>query len=66
MRPIVAVLCVLISAPIARAVVRPHAMFTNHMVLQRGQGTPVYGTAGAGETVAVKLSGGAEKKTTVD
>jgi sialate O-acetylesterase len=41
----------------ADADVRLPRIFGNHMVLQRGRKLPVWGWAGAGETVTVKLTG---------
>jgi sialate O-acetylesterase len=49
----VALSLVLSACSATLAEVRPHAMFTDHMVLQRGTGTPVYGTADPGEQVTV-------------
>ena len=37
--------------------VRLPKIFGNHMVLQRGMKLPVWGWAGAGESVTVKLTG---------
>lgn len=51
-----AAMCVALASQAALAEVKPHAMFTDHMVLQRGQGTPVYGTADAGEQVTVTFA----------
>jgi sialate O-acetylesterase len=39
----------------ARADVKPHALFSEGMVLQRGMNCPVWGTADPGEKVAVRL-----------
>lgn len=44
-------------AAFARADVRPVALFSDHMVLQSGMSVPVWGTADAGETVTVTLTG---------
>lgn len=53
-RPVlIALSFVLSGVPTSFAEVKPHAMFTDHMVLQRGAGTPVYGTADAGEQITV-------------
>ncbi len=40
----------------AQAEVKPHALFGDHMVLQQGKPVHVWGTAGAGEKVTVKLA----------
>jgi sialate O-acetylesterase len=40
----------------ARADVKPHALFTDGMVLQRGMSCPVWGTADPGEIVEVSLA----------
>jgi len=42
--------------PTARAEVTLASPFTDHMVLQREQPVPVWGTAGAGETVTVEFA----------
>lgn len=41
----------------ARADVKPHALFTDHAVLQRGRPIPVWGTASPGEKVTVTFRG---------
>jgi sialate O-acetylesterase len=41
----------------ARADVRPHALFSDNMVLQRGVKVPVWGTADDGEKVTVRFQG---------
>ncbi|MCX7008615.1 MAG: sialate O-acetylesterase, partial [Kiritimatiellaeota bacterium] len=41
----------------ARAEVKPHPLFTDGAVLQRGVSLPVWGTAKAGEKVTVELCG---------
>src|SRR5262249_30160460 len=46
---------VAVSAP-ALADVKPHVLFTDDMVLQRGGECPVWGTADPGEQVTVKLT----------
>jgi sialate O-acetylesterase len=54
----VAVGClVLIFTVAVSAEVKPAALFSDHMVLQRGMQAPVWGTADAGETVKVTLNG---------
>jgi len=37
--------------------VKPHSLFTDHMVLQRGVAVPVWGSADAGGTVTVSIAG---------
>lgn len=39
----------------ALAEIQPAALFSDHMVVQRGQDVPIWGTAEAGETVTVEL-----------
>lgn len=45
-----------LSAPSARADVKPHALFTDGLVLQQGANCPVWGTASPGEKVTVTLT----------
>ncbi|MCZ7647144.1 MAG: sialate O-acetylesterase [Planctomycetota bacterium] len=52
-----AVMVVTILASSARAEVKLAGVFGEHMVLQRGVKVPVWGTAGAGEKVAVAFNG---------
>ena len=40
---------------VALADVRPHPLFSDNMVLQRGMPVPVWGTADDGERVIVKI-----------
>ncbi len=47
----------LTSAFLAHADVKLHPLFTDHMVLQRGNVAPVWGTATPGEKVAVEFGG---------
>lgn len=47
----------------ARAEVRPAALFTDHMVLQRGMPLPIWGTADPGERVTVSMAGQAASTT---
>src|SRR5947207_4966477 len=47
---------ILIWTPLIRADVKPHGLFSDHMVLQGGQKIPVWGTADAGENVTVALA----------
>ncbi|MBC7783779.1 MAG: sialate O-acetylesterase [Burkholderiales bacterium] len=49
-----------IGAGVAAADVTPASLFTDHMVLQRGMATPVWGTAAAGEKVTVSVAGKTE------
>ncbi|HTU23396.1 MAG TPA: sialate O-acetylesterase [Gemmataceae bacterium] len=45
-----------LAASPARADVKPHALFTDGMVLQRGMKCPVWGTADPGESVSVAFA----------
>src|SRR5262245_57814302 len=45
------------TSPPALADVRPHALFADHMVLQRDTKVPVWGTADEGEKVTVQCQG---------
>ena len=57
LRPLlVAVFCFLPNLSVY-ADVRLPRVFGNHMVLQRGMKLPVWGWAGAGESITVKLTG---------
>jgi sialate O-acetylesterase len=47
-----------LSAGPARADVKPHALFTDGLVLQRGVNVPVWGTADPGEQVRVSIHTG--------
>src|SRR5947208_3007528 len=61
MRPIKVLLLALAAggfAPAARADVKPHPLFTDNMVLQRGADVTVWGKADPGEKVGVGLSAG--------
>jgi sialate O-acetylesterase len=63
---LVASLCVtLCFAARAFAEVKPSALFSDHAVLQTGMSVPVWGTADAGEKVAVTI-GGQHQSTTAD
>ena len=55
----------LILTSVASADVKPHGLFTDHMVLQRDIPVPVFGTADAGETVKVAF-GGTNRSTVAD
>lgn len=58
MRCFVYALIVLVSWwSTARADVKPHGLFTDHMVLQQGARVPVWGQADPGETVTVSIAG---------
>src|SRR5436305_14151074 len=46
------------AAPAARADVKPHALFSDGMVLQQGMPCPVWGTADPGEEITVALGAG--------
>jgi sialate O-acetylesterase len=57
-RFVAAVCCFfLLFAVIAYAEVKPAALFSDHMVLQRGMSVPVWGTAAPGEAVKISLNG---------
>jgi sialate O-acetylesterase len=47
----------LLAARPAAAAVRPHGLFTDNAVLQRGMKVPVWGTAADGEKVTVSIAG---------
>ena len=47
----------------AQADVKPHALFSDNMVLQRGKEAPVWGTADDGEKVTVEIDMKAIKET---
>jgi sialate O-acetylesterase len=49
---IVCAACLIVPVS-ASAAVKPHALFTDHMVLQQGRSVPVWGVADAGERVTV-------------
>jgi sialate O-acetylesterase len=51
-----AALCLAVSAR-ADSDVKPNPLFSDHMVLQNGMTVPVWGTAGPGEKVTVKIAG---------
>lgn len=55
-----------VAAPAARADVKLHPLFSDHMVLQRGCPVPVWGTAAAGEKVTVTGPNGATAEATAD
>lgn len=61
---VVLAVAVLFPALASAAVTLP-AVFSDHMVLQRDRSVPVWGTAAAGESVAVSIAGQA-KSTTAD
>ena len=46
-----------VACPEAEAAVRPHAVFSDHMVLQRGREVGVHGQAEPGEKVTVEFAG---------
>src|SRR5438046_4424392 len=54
---ITALIVSLSMAASAQADVKPHALFTDNMVLQQGIKVPVWGTADDGEKVTVTLQG---------
>lgn len=48
----------LLALPLAvHATVKPHSLFTDHMVLQKGTPVPVWGEAAEGEKVTVSFNG---------
>ena len=49
--------------PVSRAEIRVSAMFSDHMVLQRGMAAPVWGTAEPGERVEVRFAGQVKQAT---
>ncbi len=51
-------------AAFVRADVTPNALFCDHAVLQRDRAIPVWGKAGPGEKIAVRLGGKIEATTT--
>jgi sialate O-acetylesterase len=58
MRCFIYSLLVLVSwRAIALADVKPHGLFSDHMVLQQGANVPVWGHADPGETVTVSIGG---------
>ena len=66
---LLAACCVFLSDISVYADVRLPKVFGSHMVLQRGRKLPVWGWAGAGENVTVKLTGkelDIKAETTVD
>jgi sialate O-acetylesterase len=61
-----AALAVLALASGAQAEVTPHALFSDHAVLQQGVSLPIWGTARDGEKVTVQLAGQTATTTTID
>ncbi|MGH7224529.1 MAG: sialate O-acetylesterase, partial [Gemmataceae bacterium] len=53
-----------LAASQGRADVKPHALFTDGMVLQRGTKCPIWGSAAPGEQVSVKFSAKKENAAT--
>jgi len=62
---VIALVCFLLAAQLSAAV-KPHALFSDGAVLQRGQKVPVWGTAGNGEKVTVSISGQEVSTTAAD
>ena len=62
--PLLICLAVALAAPAALADVRLGPIFSDHMVLQRGMATPVFGSAEEGEKVTVSLAGQTKTVTT--
>src|SRR5436853_389792 len=54
-RWILSTVLAVISSVDARADVKLHPLFTDHMVLQRAQSIPIWGTADPGEAVSIRL-----------
>ncbi|HTK75446.1 MAG TPA: sialate O-acetylesterase [Gemmataceae bacterium] len=54
---LIAALMAFATSPAARADVKPHPLFSDHMVLQRDVPIPVWGTAEPGEQVGVSIKG---------
>ncbi len=57
---IVAAVCLLlplVAGPAASAHLKPHALFSDHMVLQLGRTVPIWGQADDGEKITVKFCG---------
>lgn len=65
MKKLSALFVLLLAITPARADVRLHGLFTDHMVLQRDVPVSVYGTAKPGETVTVSFAG-QKKSATAD
>jgi sialate O-acetylesterase len=55
--------CCFLLPAFATAAVKPSALFTDHMVLQRDMPVPVWGTADPGETVKVTFNGQTQSAT---
>jgi sialate O-acetylesterase len=60
---VVLALAVGVVGTVAGAEVKPSALFSDHAVLQNGVAVPVWGTAEAGEKVAVSIAGQTQKAT---
>src|SRR5438067_6013603 len=54
---LIAAVIALTPSTAARADVKPHPLFSDHMVLQRNVPLPVWGTADPGEQVIVSIKG---------
>lgn len=63
MRRLLVMLALGLAAQMAMAEVKPSALFSDHAVLQSGVSVPVWGTADAGEKVAVTIAGQTQKTT---
>jgi len=55
--PVLSLLALLCAVLPARADVKPHRLFTDNCVLQRGMAVPVWGAADDGERVTVRIAG---------
>src|SRR6185503_9283254 len=62
----VAAVSALLFSTSARAEVKPHALFTDNMVLQRDKPVKVWGTAGNDERVKVSVAGQSAEATAKD
>ncbi len=56
-RPLVAATLACVAVLSSRADIKLNGLFTDHMVLQRGQPVPIWGTADDGELVTVEFRG---------
>src|SRR5262245_42872020 len=63
MRRYLPLLAIALAGPVALAEVRLPAIFSDHMVLQRGMEVPVWGWAAPGEEVTVAIAGQSKKAT---
>src|SRR5439155_957730 len=52
-----AILAVVLAASFAQAEIKPHALFSDHVVLRKGSNIPVWGKTDSNEKVSVTLAG---------